>query len=132
MRKAQRLQEAARLERARTAEQAHNVDNKAKQDFFDAARDLGLWKHKQFKEGELSVSFNDAAEFVEGADKGGDDDENFAPDWEDTADDDGADSARAIARGAGRVTGIGEIKEIRKRFEQTTDVLHKISIIFSL
>lgn len=92
MRKAQRLQEAARLERKRTAEQARKVDNKARQDFFDAARDLGLWKHKQFKDGELSEGFNDAAEFVEGADKGGDDEEDYAPDWNHTADDDSDDS----------------------------------------
>jgi hypothetical protein len=103
MRKAQRLQEAARLERERTAEHARKVDNKAKQDFFDAARDLGLWKQKQFKEGELSERFNDAAEFAEGADKGGDDDEDYVPDWDDTADDDSDDSGprRRPRRGKG-------------------------------
>jgi hypothetical protein len=81
MRKARRMQEAARLERERTAEHARKVDNEARQDFFDVARDLGLWKQKQFKEGELSERFNDAAEFVEGADQGGDDDDGYAPDW---------------------------------------------------
>jgi hypothetical protein len=92
MRKAQRSQETVRLERERTAAQARKLDRRARQDFFDAARDLGLCRQKQFKEGELSVSFNDAAEFVEGADRGGDDDEDYVPDWKDTADDDSDDN----------------------------------------
>lgn len=87
MRKAQRLQEEARLERERTAEQARTVDNRAMQDFYDAAHDFGLWRERHFKEGELRENFNDAAEFVQGADESGDDDERYAPDWKDSADD---------------------------------------------
>jgi hypothetical protein len=90
LRREQRLAQEVLLERDRTAEQAHTVDNKAMQDFYDAARDDGLWKHKKFGDGELSESFNDAAEFKEGADRAGDEDENFVPDWADT-DDDGDD-----------------------------------------
>jgi hypothetical protein len=51
-----RLQEAARLERKRTAEQARTAENMAKQDFFDAARDQGLWKQTDIEEGKLSLS----------------------------------------------------------------------------
>lgn len=91
MRKAQRLEEAARLERERAAKQARGVDNKAMQDFHDAARDLGLWKHKEFKEGELTERFNDAAEFVEGAGKSDSDEDGHIPDWGDDPNDDGND-----------------------------------------
>jgi hypothetical protein len=105
MRKAQRLQEAARLERERATEQARTVDNKAMQDFHDAARDLGLWKERQFKEGELRETFNDAAEFAEGADKGGDDDDSYAPDWKDDADDDGDDKGPKLRPRRGKGYG---------------------------
>lgn len=54
-----------RLERERTAAQARKLDRRAKQDFFDAARDLGLWKQRPVKEDELRISFSDAVEFVE-------------------------------------------------------------------
>jgi hypothetical protein len=51
VRREQRLQEAAHLERERTAEQARTVENKAVQDFFDAARDHGLWRQTDIDEG---------------------------------------------------------------------------------
>lgn len=53
---------------SRSAEQARTIGQKAAQDFYDAARDDGLWRKREFKEGELSVEFNDAGGFVEGAD----------------------------------------------------------------
>jgi MobA/VirD2-like, nuclease domain len=90
----QRLREAARQEREREKQrtaQARTVDNKAMQDFHDAARDQGLWKHRVFKEGELRESFNNAAEFEEGADKAGGDDDGLAPSRNAGSDDDGGD-----------------------------------------
>ncbi|PAQ06739.1 hypothetical protein CIT26_24480 [Mesorhizobium temperatum] len=73
LRREQRLQQEAKLERERTAEQARKIDNVAMQDFYDAARDQGLWKDRKFEGGELSESFNDAAEFEQGANGSGDD-----------------------------------------------------------
>ena len=55
------------------------VDNKAMQDFFDAARDQGLWKQTDFEEGELCRTFNDEAGFEEGPPDSGDDDDGLAP-----------------------------------------------------
>ena len=63
LRKERRLQAAARLEREHAAEQARAMDNKAVQDFFDAARDMGMWKKRKFNEGELSEAFNEEAGF---------------------------------------------------------------------
>jgi len=57
LRREQRLAHEAQLERIRTAEQARTADNKAKQDFYDAAKDDGLWKHKEFEDGELDLPF---------------------------------------------------------------------------
>lgn len=99
-----RLQEAARLERERAAEQARSVDNMAMQDFYEAARDQGLWKPREFQDGELSESFNDAAEFVEGAGES-DDDDGHAPDWKDSADDDGDDGGPRHRRRPGKGYG---------------------------
>lgn len=105
MRKAERLQEAARLERERAAEQARTVDNKAMQDFHDAARDLGFWRERQFKEDELRETFNDAAEFVEGAGESGDDEDSYAPDWKNDADDDGDDKGPKLRPRRGKGYG---------------------------
>lgn len=105
MRKAQRLQEAARIEIERTAEQARAVDNMAMQDFYDAARDDGLWKEREFRESELSESFNDAAEFFEGPSDSGEEDESYAPNWADDADDDGDDDGPKHRRRRGRGYG---------------------------
>lgn len=58
---------------------------KARQEFFEAAKDLGLWKKRTFREGELTVDFNDAAEFIEGADRADDEGDDLAPDWESRA-----------------------------------------------
>jgi len=86
-REKQALQKALRHK----APQAHKADNKERQDFYDAARDQGLWRKREFKEGDMTVEFNDAAEFVEGAARAeeaageaGDDDR--APDWKHRAD----------------------------------------------
>ncbi|MGH9857508.1 MAG: hypothetical protein ACRD4B_06660, partial [Acidobacteriota bacterium] len=94
----QRLQEAARLERERTAEQARTVENMAKQDFFDAARDQGLWKQRDFEEGEISRTFNDEAGFVEGPPDSGDDDDGLTPDRSTGFDDDGGDDDSGAPR----------------------------------
>jgi hypothetical protein len=113
VRREQRLQEAARLERERTAEQARTVENMAKQDFFDAARDQGLWKQTDIDEGELSRTFNDEAGFVQGPPDSGDDDDGLAPDWKAGADDNGGDDDNGGPRhrgGAARAMGIGEIR----------------------
>lgn len=46
------------------------------------------WRKRGPKEYELTVRFNDAAEFVEGADRaGGDDDDDHAPSWKERAED---------------------------------------------
>ncbi|WP_318886369.1 relaxase/mobilization nuclease domain-containing protein [Sinorhizobium meliloti] len=105
MRKAARLHEAARLEIERTAEQARSVENMAMQDFYEAARDQGLWKEREFKEGELRESFNMAAEFTEGANESGGEDEGYAPDWKDDADDDGDDDGPRFRRRRGKGFG---------------------------
>jgi hypothetical protein len=86
-REIQALQKALR----RRAQQARKLDNKAQQDFYDAARDQGLWRKREFKEGDLSVDFNDAAEFVEGAERADEaagevDDGDRAPNWKHRAD----------------------------------------------
>jgi hypothetical protein len=61
------------------------------QDFFDAARDQGLWKQRDFEEGVLSRSFNDEAGFVQGPHGSGDDDDGLTPDQSSGIDDDGGD-----------------------------------------
>ncbi|MDG4901421.1 MULTISPECIES: relaxase [unclassified Mesorhizobium] len=101
LRREKQLAQDTRLERERTAEQAHTVENKAKQDFHDAARDDGLWKRREFEDGELSDSFNDAAS-LKNADSFSDDDgESYAPDWADDADDDGDDDGPKFKRERG-------------------------------
>lgn len=76
--------------RAQTMGKAQKVDpatrHKGRQDFFDAARDQGLWRKRPVRKNELTIGFNDAAEFVEGADRaGGDDDDDRAPSWKERA-----------------------------------------------
>jgi hypothetical protein len=100
LRREQRLAQEAHLEHTRAAQQAHTFDNKAKQGFYDAAKDDGLWKHKKFGHGELSESFNDAAEFSQGGDNSDDDGESYVPDWADT-DDDGDDDGPKFRRNRG-------------------------------
>jgi hypothetical protein len=73
------------------AEALSRADNRAMQDFHDAARDQGLWRKREFREGDLTVGFNDAAEFVEGAGKGGGDDDGYAPEQDAGADNPGDD-----------------------------------------
>jgi len=41
----------------------------ARQDLHDATRDDGLWREKEFKAGDVTEQFNDAAEFVESANR---------------------------------------------------------------
>lgn len=85
-----REQRALGRGRAQTRDQAQQIDpakrHKGRQDFFEAARDQGLWRKRDPKEYELTVRFNDAAEFVEGADRvGGDDDDDRALSWKERA-----------------------------------------------
>lgn len=80
------------LGRAKTRDKAQKIDpakrHKGRQDFFEAARDQGLWRKRDPKDYELTVRFNDAAEFVEGAERaGGDDDDDRAPRWKERAED---------------------------------------------
>ena len=60
---------------------------------------------RQFKDGELSVSFNDAAEFVEGAGESSDEDDGYAPDWTDSTDDDRNDDGPRHRRRRGKGYG---------------------------
>src|SRR5690606_37120656 len=85
-----REQRALGMGRAQTRDKAQQIDpakrHKGRQDFFEAARDQGLWRKRDPKDHELTVRFNDAAEFVEGADRaGGDDDDDRAPSWKERA-----------------------------------------------
>lgn len=78
------------LGQAHTRDKAQQIDpairHKGRQDFFEAARDQGLWRKRRFNKNELTIGFNDAAEFVEGAGRaGGDDDEERAPSWKERA-----------------------------------------------
>lgn len=87
-----REQRALGRGQAQTRDKAQQIDpakrHKGRQDFFEAARDQGLWRKRDPKDYELTVSFNDAAEFVEGADRaGGDDDDDRAPRWKERAED---------------------------------------------
>lgn len=84
--KAQRRKAVMTRTAAQSAEELMQAAIEARQDFHDAARDQGLWKDKAFGEGDLQVEFNDAADFVEGADRAGDDDDDRAPDWARRAD----------------------------------------------
>jgi hypothetical protein len=80
------------MELSHTSQEAlSRVDNRTMQEFYDAARDQGLWRKREFKEGDLSVGFNDTAEFVEGAGKGGGDDDGHAPEQNAGADNPGDD-----------------------------------------
>lgn len=64
----------------KATQQAWRQGAKAKQDFHAATRDQGQWRKKEFGDGDMSVEFNDAAEFVEGADRTGEEGDDLAPD----------------------------------------------------
>lgn len=57
------------------------MEGKAKQDFFETARDHVLRNSGSADEMELTVNFNDAAEFVEGAGEGGEEEDERARTW---------------------------------------------------
>lgn len=69
----------------RATRQARKMDNKATQDFAEAARDRVVRTKTDIDEGTLSEEFNDAAEFAEGTDRTGDDGDDRAPDWKERA-----------------------------------------------
>jgi hypothetical protein len=106
LRKEQRLEAAARLERERAADQLRAIENQAMQDFFDAARDLGLWRPREYKEGELSERFNEQAGIEPDEQESGDEDESIAPDRnigaDDGDDDDSGGPRHGWRRGKGR------------------------------
>ncbi|WOS62028.1 relaxase/mobilization nuclease domain-containing protein [Sinorhizobium fredii] len=101
LRREQRLAQEIRLEKERAAEQARKMENRAKQDFYDAARDDGLWKHREFDEGELSQSFNEAAELPQDDNFSDDDGESYVPDWAEEPDDDGDDDGQKLRKDRG-------------------------------
>lgn len=94
LRREQRLDEAARIDAGQEQTARRPLDDMAKQDFFDAAKDDGLWKSREFKEGELRQTFNDAAGFEEGAGESGDNDDGYAPDTDPDPDGTGDDDSR--------------------------------------
>ncbi len=65
----------------KAARQARNMENTVQQEFYEAARDQGVRGRTDMDEGDLQENFNDAAEFVEGADRAGEDDDDRAPSW---------------------------------------------------
>jgi hypothetical protein len=76
-----REKQALEIKLRRAARLARKLENKVRQDFNIAARDPAERSRTEMDEGELSVNFNDAAEFVEGADRAGDDDDDRKPSW---------------------------------------------------
>lgn len=65
---------------------AREMEGKARRDFAQAARDPAQQQAKGAESEDLTVTFNDAAEFVEGADRaGGDDDDDRKPGWKQRA-----------------------------------------------
>jgi hypothetical protein len=76
-REKQSLEKALRRE----AGLARELDGKAKHDFSEAALDQAAQQDAGSGSEDLTVDFNDAAEFVEGADRAGEDDDDHAPGW---------------------------------------------------
>jgi hypothetical protein len=79
--------EKASLSKAlkKTARLARNMKNTVQQEFYEAARDHVVRENTDMGEGDLQESFNDAAEFVEGADRIGEDDDERTPSWKERA-----------------------------------------------
>lgn len=109
-RERQSLEKAAKrdhsneLRREFSAGKAQHMDNRAMQDFYDAARDLELWKEHHFEPGDLYGAFNEAAGIWDEFDGfGGDDDHMPAPDLD--ADDDADDHTRGFKPSRGRGYG---------------------------
>ena len=75
--------EKASLKKALTkaARQVKEMDNKLRQEFFEAARDPLVRENTDMDEGDLQKNFNDAAEFVEGLDKADEEGDDRAPSW---------------------------------------------------
>ncbi|TXL75143.1 relaxase [Vineibacter terrae] len=104
----QRLEGKIRL----TAEQSAHIsketlaqaEHKAMQDFYDAARDQGLWQQRVFEEGELRQTFNDAAGIDATPPNSGDGD-SHTPDPHDDPDDDGDDDDPKMRRRRGKGYG---------------------------
>lgn len=108
LRREERLALEARLEREHGAVHAQKAETAMRQDFFDAARDQGLWKDRAFTEGELTEDFNEAAGLTPDDGYSGDDDDGYtSDDW--GPDDDGTDDDQGPKprprRGRGRGFG---------------------------
>ena len=69
----------------KTARQVREMDNKLRQEFFEAARDQVVRGSTDIDEGDLQENFNDVAEFVEGLDKAGEEGDDRAPSWKERA-----------------------------------------------
>jgi hypothetical protein len=80
-REKQALEKALRRDERLT----RKLGGKAQHDFTEAARDHVMQQSGGIGDDDVTVSFNDAAEFVEGADRSGDDDDDRAPDWKQRA-----------------------------------------------
>ncbi len=79
--------EKASLEKTikKAARQVREMDNKLRPEFYEAARDRVARDNTDMGEGDLRENFNDAAEFIEGADRAGEDDDDRAPSWKERA-----------------------------------------------
>lgn len=61
------------------------ADIKTEHEFYESTHDKGLWKGQEFVDGDFQMKFNEAAEFVEGADCAGERVVDGAPDWKQRA-----------------------------------------------
>jgi hypothetical protein len=80
-REEQSLEKALRRE----ARLVRELDGKAQHDFIEAAQDQAAQQSVGSGSEDLTVDFNDAAEFVEGADRAGGGDDDRAPSWNERA-----------------------------------------------
>lgn len=80
-REKQSLEKALRREQRQTRE----LDGKAQHDFTEAAQDQAAQQSVGSGSEDVTVDFNDAAEFVEGADRAGGEDDDRAPRWKERA-----------------------------------------------
>lgn len=81
------------------------------QDFYDATRDQGFWKKREFTEGDLRQRFNEAAEFAHGAEETDEGEEGSAPDIGKDADDDSDDDGGPPRHSRRRSRGYGYRRE---------------------
>jgi len=85
---------------------ARELDGKAQHDFTEAAHDHAQQQSGAGGDDDRTVSFNDAAEFSEGADRAGDDDDDRASGWKQRA----AERSRARRPRRGKSFGFSRDK----------------------